>query len=364
MASPKVDKMNKKNPVHAPRSHPLIFVAAVALTLFLVHPFITPLILSVITAYVLRPVVKRLEVHTRSYHLALGLLVAIISVPIILSVSYLSSNAALFLQEISVFGNTIGFAITQLSEKVSAIGFGAYADYILGAQDITAKITSLASGIALSIIKNLPLYILDFFIYVYATYHFMRNGHKSITFIKAYAATLPCEDEHFLSSIMHGLKKSFDVLFLSYITMSVIITVTSLIGYSLLGVPHAFILSILTGLFGFLPIFGAWMIYVPTAAYMYYAGDTLAATGLLLFGVLFINIFIPVILQPYLGSRKSGVSQLTIFLGFFSGPLIFGAGGLLIGPILFVIAETVIVEYMKYRIANEPKAPCNRFEEK
>lgn len=359
MELPKVDK---KIAVHKPRSHPLIFVAAVALTLFLVHPFITPLILSVITAYVLRPIVKRLEVHTRSYHLALGLIVAIISVPIILSISYLSSNTALFLQDIREFGNMLGSAITALSEKVSAIGFGEYADYILGALDLTAKITSFASGLALSLIKNLPLYILDFLIYIYATYHFMRNGHRIITFIKAYAATLPSEDEHFLSSIMRGLKRSFDVLFLSYITMSLIIAVTSLIGYTLLGVPHAFILSILTGLFGFLPIFGAWMIYVPAAAYMYYAGNTLAATGLLLFGVIFINIFIPVILQPYLGSRKSGVSQLTIFLGFFSGPLIFGAGGLLIGPILFVIAETVIVEYMKYRIANEPKAPCSRFE--
>lgn len=356
-------KPNSKMPAREPRTHPLIFLAAVALTLFLVHPFITPLILSIITAYVLRPIVKRLEVHTRSYHLALGLLIAIISVPIILAVSYLSSNAAVLLQDIRGFGNTIGSAISAISDIVSASGFGAYAGYILGAQDITLRIMSFAAGIVSELIKSLPLYILDLLIYVYATYHFMRNGHKIITFIKSYAATLPPEDEHFLSSIMRGLKKSFDVLFLSYITMSAIIAATSLIGYSLFGVPHAFILSILTGLFGFLPVFGAWMIYVPAAVYMYYAGSTFAAAGLLLFGALFINIFIPVILQPYLGARKSGVSQLTIFLGFFSGPLIFGAAGLLIGPILFVMAETVIIGYMKYRIANEPKAPCSRFEE-
>ncbi|MBU4245826.1 MAG: AI-2E family transporter, partial [Nanoarchaeota archaeon] len=165
--------------------------------------------------------------------------------------------------------------------------------------------------------------------------------------------TLSSEDEHFISSIMRGLKRSFDVLFLSYITMSIIMAVVSFIGYSIFGVPHAFILALLTGLFGFLPILGVWMVYVPIAAYMYYyLGNSLAAAGVLIFGISMLTIFVPIILQPYLGAKKSGVSALTILLGFFSGPLIFGAKGLLLGPILFVMIETLIVEYMRYRIEN------------
>jgi predicted PurR-regulated permease PerM len=54
-----------------------------------------------------------------------------------------------------------------------------------------------------------------------------------------------------------------------------------------------------------------------------------------------------------MGAKKSGVSALTILLGFFSGPVIFGAKGLLLGPILFVITETVIVEYMLYRVSEK-----------
>jgi len=49
--------------------------------------------------------------------------------------------------------------------------------------------------------------------------------------------------------------------------------------------------------------------------------------------------------------EEIGVSALTILLGFFSGPVIFGAKGLLLGPILLVITETIIVEYMRYRIS-------------
>jgi predicted PurR-regulated permease PerM len=62
------------------------------------------------------------------------------------------------------------------------------------------------------------------------------------------------------------------------------------------------------------------------------------------------------VLQPYLGSKQSDVNPLTIFIGFFSGPIIFGAKGLLLGPIIFVVVHTIIIEYMAFRIENEKNA--------
>lgn len=335
------------------RSHPLVFIAAVAVAGILIYPFIIPLILSVITVYVFEPIIKRLEVHTRSYHIALGVLVIIIGLPIIFAVWYLSANAAVFFQDIAGFGNKLNVFISAISDAIAGIGFGTYAGYFLSAQDITSKITMFAISLASDFVKSIPFFLLEFVIYLYATYHFMRNGHKIINFIKAYASTLPAEDEHFVSSILSGLKRGFDVLFLTYITTSLIITAASFVGYSVFGAPHAFLLAIITGLFGFLPIFGVWMVYVPVAAYMYSIGNIFAAAGIMVFGVVVLTIFIPLILQPYMGARKSGVSALSILLGFFSGPIIFGAKGLLLGPILFVITETVIVEYMRYRISGQ-----------
>ena len=341
---------SKKFP-HELRSHPLIFLAAVVVAGILIYPFITPLILSVITAYIFNPIVKRLEVHTRSYHIALGILVIIIGLPIIFAIWYLSANAAVFFQDIAGFGDKLKEVIQAISDTIAGIGFGAYAGYFLSAQDITSKTIEFAIKLASDFIKSIPFFLLEFVIYLYATYHFMRSGKKIIDYIKVYASTLPAEDEHFLSSIQRGLNRSFEVLFFSYITMSIIIASLSFMGYSVFRVPHAFLLAILTGLFGILPIFGVWMVYVPVAASMYFQGNTFAAAGIMIFGVLILTIFVPFILQPYLGAKKSGVSALTILLGFFSGPVIFGAKGLLLGPILLVITETIIVEYMRYRIS-------------
>ncbi|MBU4491103.1 MAG: AI-2E family transporter [Euryarchaeota archaeon] len=335
------------------RSHPLVFVAAVAVAGILIYPFIIPLILSVITVYVFYPIVKRLEVHTRSYHIALGILVIIIGLPIIFAISYLYTNAVVFFQDIAGFGDKLNAVISAVSDAITGMGFGAYAGYFLSAKDITSKITEFAISLASDFVQSIPFFLLEFVIYLYATYHFMRNGQKIIDFIKAYASSLPAEDEHFISSILRGLKRSFDVLFVSYITISLIVTGVSFIGYSIFGAPHAFLLAIITGLFCFLPVLGVWMVYVPVAAYMYSIGNIFAAAGIMVFGVVVLTIFIPLILQPYLGAKKSGVSALSILLGFFSGSIIFGAKGLLLGPILFVSTETIIVEYMRYRVSEK-----------
>lgn len=338
-----------------PRSHPFIFLVAVVVAGILIYPFITPLILAVITAYVFMPVVEWLKVRTRSYRVALSILVIIIGLPIIFAVSYLSSNITLFLQDIAGFGNQLNAVIKAISDAIAGAGLEAYTGYFLSAQDITSRTTAFTISLAMDFVSSIPFFLLSFVIYLYATYHFMHNWHKIIDQIKAYAASLSPEDEHFLSSIQRGLKMSFDVLFLSYITMSVIVTAISFIVYSVFGAPYALLLSILTGLFSFLPILGVWMVYVPVSAYMYYTGNIFAAAGIMIFGVVILTLFMPFILQPYLGAKTSGVSSLTILLGFFSGPVIFGAKGLLLGPILFVIMETIIVEYMRYRISEHEK---------
>jgi predicted PurR-regulated permease PerM len=334
-----------------PRSHPLIFLAAIVVSGIMIYPFITPLIFSVITAYVFYPIVKMLEIHTRSYNIALGILVIIIGLPIIFAIWYLSANAGVFFQDIAGFGDKLKSLIQTVSDTIAGIGFGEYAGYFLGAQNITSKTTEFVIKLASDFVKSIPFFLLEFVIYLYATYHFMRSGKKIIDFIKAYASTLPAEDEHFVSSILRGLNRGFDVLFLTYITMSIILACFSFVIYSIFGAPHAILLAILTGLFGFLPIFGVWMVYVPVAAYMYVQGNIFSAAGIMIFGIAVLTIFVPLILQPYLGAKKSGVSALTILLGFFSGPIIFGANGLLLGPILLVITETVVGEYMRYRIS-------------
>lgn len=139
---------------HERRSHPLIFLAAVSVVGIMIYPFIVPLILSVITAYVFNPIVKRFEVHTRSYHIAIGVMVIIIGLPIIFAISYLSANATLFFQDIAGFGDKLKEVISAVSNAIAGIGFGTYAGYFLSAQDITSKIIGFTISLASDFVKR------------------------------------------------------------------------------------------------------------------------------------------------------------------------------------------------------------------
>lgn len=337
------------------RSHPAIFLIAIGIAAIMIYPFITPLILAAITTYIFRPIIKKIETK-RFTHLTVGILTILIGIPIVLLTSYLTTNINRIFGDITGLSENATYIISEFSNSISAIGLGTYAFLPLGAQEITPKLTQFAINLVSGFVSTIPILLLDIVIYLYATYFFMRHGHEIIDSVKNYASTLPKEDEKFISSIKTGLQKSFDVLILSYVTMSLIISAISFIGYYIFGVPYAFLLAILTGLFGFLPVFGTWMVYVPAAVYMYYTGNTFAAGGIMVFGVLILTVFIPMFLQPYFGSKQSDVNPLAIFIGFFSGPMIFGAKGMLIGPIIFVVVQTIIHEYIVFRIENEKNA--------
>ncbi|MCX9085451.1 MAG: AI-2E family transporter [Candidatus Methanoperedens sp.] len=347
--------MSLSSKLHS-RSHPAIFLVALGVAVIMISPFITPLLIAAITTYILRPIVKKLGSDKLLSRVAIASLIFVIALPLAFLFSYVSTNVGQIPGDIIGLGDKLTAIISSFSEQISDAGMGTYTNLPVGASEITASLTSFGLGIASDLMTSIPMLLLDFVIYLYATYYFMSYGHKAVDSIRSYASTLQKEDEQFISSIMKGLKKSFDVLVMSYVTMSFIVFVLSLIGYYIFGVPHAFVLAVLTGLFGFLPVFGTWMVYVPAAAYMYYIGNTFSAIGVLVFGIAVLTIFLPMFLQPYLGSKQSDVSPLTIFLGFFSGPIIFGAKGILLGPIILVVVNTIIYEYMEFRIENEKNA--------
>jgi len=338
------------------RSHPAIFLIAIGIAAIMIYPFITPLILAAITTYIFRPIMKKIESHKYATHLTVGILIILVGLPLVLLISYLTTNMGRIFRDIIGLRDSTTFIVSAFSDSISAIGLGTYTYLPMSAQEITSKLAQITINLVSGFVSTLPILLIDIVIYLYATYYFMRYGPEIINAVKDYAATLPNEDEKFVSSIIRGLRKSFDVLILSYVTMSLIISASSFIGYYLFGVPYAFLLAILTGLFGFLPVFGTWMVYVPAAAYMYYIGNTFAAGGILVFGVLILTIFIPMFLQPYFGYKQSDVNPLAIFIGFFSGPIIFGAKGILIGPIIFVVVQTIIHEYIVFRIETEKNA--------
>ena len=115
---------------------------------------------------------------------------------------------------------------------------------------------------------------------------------------------------------------------------SIVIGVISGIGYYIIGIPKAFILAVITGIFALLPIIGGWAVYIPISIYYIIIGEVLKGIELLIFGMVFLSSMPDFIIRPLIVKKESDVHPSLILIAFLVGPLTLGLGGFAIGPLI------------------------------
>ena len=116
------------------------------------------------------------------------------------------------------------------------------------------------------------------------------------------------------------------------------------IGLIVSGVPAAAALGFATFLIAIvqLPTLFVW---APAAFWLYHNGDSFAASGLALWGLLVVNT-IDNFLKPYLISQGADLPLSLIFIGVIGGLLAWGFVGLFIGPTILAIAYTLLQDWL------------------
>jgi predicted PurR-regulated permease PerM len=105
------------------------------------------------------------------------------------------------------------------------------------------------------------------------------------------------------------------------------------------GAPVAWGVAI--GLGSLIPVVGASLVWGPVAIWWLLSGDTLR--GLALVGVCGVVVgLVDNVLRPVLLSGRTSVNGLIVFLGLLGGVGLFGFVGLVVGPIVLVIASTLL----------------------
>lgn len=334
------------------RAHNIILAGIILLGLVFIYPFAIALLLAAITSYALYPLVTSLRKIIHSYNLALAISLLTIIIPSFYLLRFAAGDISPLIHDMRLLLGDVNVLIDFVESQISVFGLE---KYTVELQNILNHITDSAISSAATFFQSIPRLLLNLAIYIFATYHFIRDGGRIVTYATKFIESLEIEERLLFTSIIDGLKKSFDVLFLSYITMAIITGTLAWIGYYALGIPYAALLALLSGLFSFLPVFGVWMVYVPVGLYEYSIGNMNTAVFVVMYGLLVLNLATDMIIRPSIGSKKANVNPLTIFLGFFAGPIVMGAPGIIIGPIVFVLVETVLKEYADYIIVRRKK---------
>ncbi|HSG49713.1 MAG TPA: AI-2E family transporter, partial [Longimicrobiales bacterium] len=103
------------------------------------------------------------------------------------------------------------------------------------------------------------------------------------------------------------------------------------------GLPSPALWGTVMGVLSLLPVIGAPVVWFPGALHLLSVGRLPQALGLLLFGFLVIGT-VDNLLRAWLVSDRIHVHPLLVFLGVVGGIFLFGAVGMVVGPVGFVVA--------------------------
>lgn len=109
----------------------------------------------------------------------------------------------------------------------------------------------------------------------------------------------------------------------------------------LLGLPSPVMWGAIMALLAVVPVLGTFVIWAPTAAYLALRGDVTKALILAAWGGIAIGL-IDNLLYPFLVGTRIRFHTLLIFFAIVGGLALFGASGVILGPLLLALADALL----------------------
>ncbi|MBT2692865.1 sporulation integral membrane protein YtvI [Bacillus sp. ISL-55] len=140
-------------------------------------------------------------------------------------------------------------------------------------------------------------------------------------------------------TVFDDLKKALFGFVRAQATLVSITTVIILIGLLILRVDYAITIALVTGIVDIIPYLGTGAVFVPWIIYEAIAGEMSTAIGL---GVLYVVVLVQrQIMEPKILSSSIGLDPLATLIALFVGFKTIGFIGLIVGPVILVIINTL-----------------------
>lgn len=321
--------------------------------LAMISGFFTALLLAAILAGIVYPLYRRLVGALRgrcapASLLTLLITMAAIIVPLILLLGLVAQQA------VDVAAGVKPWIDRQIAAE--ALGESMLYEWIPFAEklepyreEITAKLAGLAgdmggylAGSLARLSQGTAMFFLNLFVMLYAMYFFLVNGPALLDKIMGYAPLSKADKKKMLDV---GLSVSRATV-KGTLVIGIIQGALGGLSFAVAGIQAAIFWGAVMAVLSVLPGIGAMLVWGPAVIYLLMSGQIVA--GVLLFAwcagaVGTVDNF----LRPVLVGRDTQMPDLLILLSTLGGLALFGALGLVLGPILAALFLTVLSIYSR-----------------
>lgn len=321
-------------------------LAITGLFLWMIKEFLTALLLAALLSGLFHPVFGKLKVFFKGRRgLASATTVALVSalviVPTVGFFALLATQALNLTESARPWIEAQLRDRSQLSERLVSTRFGhllePYKDELL---ERLASLAGTAGSWIASALSSLAQSTLSFifmlFVMLYAQFFFLKDG-KAMLYKILYYLPLPADDENrmldkFVSVTRATIKGT--------LVIGALQGALGGIGLAMVGLEGSVVWGTVMAVLSVLPGIGPALVWFPVVSYLLLVGRISEGLVLLAWCALVVST-VDNLLRPRLVGRDTQMSDLMVLLSTLGGIVLFGAAGIIIGPIVGAMFITI-----------------------
>lgn len=335
------------------RAFIILLLFLIAAGLYLLYPFLQTLILSIVFTVLFYPIHKKYLTWTHgranlSATLSVTTVILFIFIPaaVLLTLVMTQLTSMLTTSNLSITQTTFSGLLKAIQEQITF--FAAKFEYLSGVNfDLVPLLQQGMSRIAQVLAKYSPAvlagtvnFFLHFFIMTIVLFYLFRDGNE---FLNTLIRLSPVKDQYERRLAVEIRDTIYGVFYGNFLTGLAQAALATL-GYYFAGIEAFLVWGTVTFFMSFLPMLGTGAVIAPLVLVLFLQGQTKAAIFLAIYGGVVIS-SVDNLLRPVL--IRSNMHQLVLFLSIFGGLAVFGALGILLGPMLLAMLTATIRIYAK-----------------
>jgi predicted PurR-regulated permease PerM len=325
----------------------ILLVIGISLIFFaMVRGFLMAVLLAAIMSGLVHPLYRWLVKVLRGRQ-ALASVITTLAVLVIIVVPLMGLAGIVVAQAIDISNSVTPWVQRQIAETNELdrlLERLPFMDMLRPYEDlIVQKLGEFVAGIGSFLVSRLAattrgtaVFFFHLFITLYAMYFFLIDGEKVLDKI-LYYMPLTAKDENrmaekFVSVSRATLKGTF--------VIGVVQGTLAGLAFAVAGINGALFWGTIMAVLSIIPGVGTALVWIPAVVFLFAAGNMLAAVLLALWCAVLVG-SVDNVLRPWMVGKDTKMPDLLILLGTLGGLMLFGAAGIIVGPVMAALFITV-----------------------
>lgn len=322
----------------------LVLMAVTVLGIYLCYrlaaPFLPALAWALALAILFAPLHRWLESKVKYSGLAATIsvlvVIVIVVVPVTLIMERIIGEAARGAETIKTSVESGQWRHTLESYPVLAPA-GQWIERQLDLPGLINTASAWLTNLGASFVQGSVLQIIGIVLTFYLLFYFLRDRSAALEWLR-FLSPLSKTD---MSRLFNEVSDTVHATLYGTLVVAMVQGALGGLMFWWLGLPAPLLWGIVMGLLAVVPVLGAFVIWVPAALFLLLDGSAGKALLLTLWGAVVVG-GIDNLLYPMLVGKSLKMHTILAFISIVGGLIVFGASGLILGPVVFTITRLLL----------------------